>query len=438
MTEKDIKPIPKYILEKIRRKDKQYCTQQKGPVRFYAYLAVWRKELVKITVAVRNYRKQWYYKQVAVHGINTEICYVKDMKYSYYSGMRFQVGWYDQGLQSYRKWYEHPDWGWTDNKYFDPYAPVVNSELLSKLPKYRYSAYQFYTGRDIIRYLRIYEKYPQAEYLLKLGLNQYAERVTILRKVGKDKAFCKWLLKNRQELSAKFFYIPAILRAYKRHTSLIHEQFCQELSIKDKRGDFHNFKIMVGNGYEEIYQYVINQQTNMNSYIDYFKACQYLNLDMDLPKNRFPHEFKRWHDIRIDEYATAKAMQDEEQRKELYEKFSIVAGKYMPLQYEKKSAFVVLIPRSPADLIREGTILHHCVGTMNYDQKMLREESLIFFVRDRNSPDIPLVTLEYSLTSHKVLQCYGDKDLPPQNKIVDFVYRKWLPYANSAIQKIIA
>ncbi len=105
MTEKDIKPIPKYILEKIRRKDKQYCTQQKGPVRFYAYLAVWRKELVKITVAVRNYRKQWYYKQVAVHGINTEICYVKDMKYSYYSGMRFQVGWYDQGLQSYRKWY---------------------------------------------------------------------------------------------------------------------------------------------------------------------------------------------------------------------------------------------------------------------------------------------------------------------------------------------
>ena len=262
--------------------------------------------------------------------------------------------------------------------------------------------------------------------------------MTILRKVGKDKAFCKWLLKNRQELSAKFFYIPAILRAYKRHTSLIHEQFCQELSIKDKRGDFHNFKIMVGNGYEEIYQYVINQQTNMNSYIDYFKACQYLNLDMDLPKNRFPHEFKRWHDIRIDEYATAKAMKDEMQRKELYAKFSIVAEKYLPLQYEKKSAFVVLIPRSPADLIREGTILHHCVGRMNYDQKMIREESLIFFVRDRNKPDIPLVTLEYSLTAHKVLQCYGNKDLPPNGKIVDFVNHKWLPYANSVVQKIIA
>ena len=38
---------------------------------------------------------------------------------------------------------------------------------------------------------------------------------------------------------------------------------------------------------------------------------------MTLPKNRFPHDFKRWHDIRIDEYTTEKAMQDEKQRKEL-------------------------------------------------------------------------------------------------------------------------
>lgn len=275
MTEKDIKPIPKYILEKIRRKDQQCCPQQKGHFRFYAYLAIWHKELVKITVAVKNYRKQWYCKQVAVHGVHTEKCYVKDMEHCYYAGMGFLVGWYEQGLQTYRKWYEHPDWGWADNKYFDPYAPVINMEIISKLPKYRYSAYQLYTGKDIIRYLRVYEKYPQAEYLLKFGLNQYAERVTILRKVGKDKAFCKWLLKNRRELNDRSFYIPAILRAYRKHTSLSHEQLCQELSIKDKRGDFYKFKTMVGNGYDEIYRYVINQQTHMNSYIDYFKASAF-------------------------------------------------------------------------------------------------------------------------------------------------------------------
>ena len=43
--------------------------------------------------------------------------------------------WYEQGLQTYRKWYEDSEWGWADNKYFDPYAPVINMEIISKLPE---------------------------------------------------------------------------------------------------------------------------------------------------------------------------------------------------------------------------------------------------------------------------------------------------------------
>ena len=44
---------------------------------------------------------------------------------------------------------------------------------------------------------------------------------------------------------------------------------------------------------------------------------------------------------------------------------------------------------------------------MNYDQRFIREESLIFFIRKKEQPDTPLVTLEYSLRNHKVLQCYN-------------------------------
>lgn len=69
-------------------------------------------------------------------------------------------------------------------------------------------------------------------------------------------------------------------------------------------------------------------------------------------KNRFPHDFKRWHDIRIDEYATKKAMEDEEKRKELYAKFACIAEKYLPLQYTKRSAFICIIAKSPASSLR--------------------------------------------------------------------------------------
>ena len=118
-------------------------------------------------------------------------------------------------------------------------------------------------------------------------------------------------------------------------------------------------------------------------------------------KHLTPIDFKRWHDIRIDEYRTAKALKDAEERKEMYAKFAIVAEKYLPLQRNKDDAFVVVIARSPQDLIREGDALDHCVGRMNYDQRFIREESLIFFVRDKQSPDVPFVTVEYSLQNKK-------------------------------------
>ena len=105
-----------------------------------------------------------------------------------------------------------------------------------------------------------------------------------------------------------------------------------------------------------------------------------------MPKNRYPHDFRRWHDIRIDEYATLKAERDAKQRKELYDKFATIAKKYLPLQRENE-AFVIVIAKSPADLILEGEHLHHCVGRMGYDQKFAREESLIFFVREKDNID---------------------------------------------------
>ena len=149
-----------------------------------------------------------------------------------------------------------------------------------------------------------------------------------------------------------------------------------------------------------------------------------------------PHDFKRWHDIRTDEYATQKALEDEEKRKEFCEKFAEIARKYTPLEHAKKSAFVCIIAKSPTDIIREGEILHHCVGRMNYDQKFVREESLIFFVRNKDNPDVPLVTLEYSVKNKKILQCYRDHDTKPSENILHYVNKIWLPYARKTIKQI--
>ena len=69
ITRENIKPIPKYMLKIIQRFDSKLHKYPNAQRRFYAYLTVWKKELIKITVAVRHKYKRWQCKQVAIHSL---------------------------------------------------------------------------------------------------------------------------------------------------------------------------------------------------------------------------------------------------------------------------------------------------------------------------------------------------------------------------------
>lgn len=429
-----IKPIPKYIEKKIKAIDRTYPVR--GRTRFYAYLTKNDGELVKITVAVKEKKNKWCCKQVAVHGVHSDKCFVKDMGFTYIGG--YSVGWHAEGLTSYKPWYEDGYWGWTNDKLFDPYAPIVNSEyILEKFPEYKYSAIDRYMGIQLFKYLRLYEKYPQIEYLTKLGLQRLAFSTQILRLCGKDKKFRKWIANNRQDIIRSSYYISSIIKAYKTSGSIKEiDEFERKKKYFDSTQQIDSVKALVKDELEKFFDYVETQEISFYSYRDYLDACLYLGLDMSEEKNRYPHDFRRWHNIRIDEYHTAKALNDERERKELFNKFATVAEKYFLLQYDKKSNFISIIAHSPNDLINEGQALGHCVGRMNYDQKFAREESLIFFIRTKEHPDVPLVTVEYSPSQKCVLQCYGKGNKTPDGNVLEFVNKKWLPFANRQIKKL--
>ena len=437
MKAEKIKPVPKYIVERIKRYDKENLTCAPGHTRFYSYLTKNDGELVKVTVAVRNHYKQWLYKQVAVHGLNSKECFVKDMVFYYIAG--YQVGWYEQGLQKSERWYESTDWGCSDDKYFDPFAPIVNREYLDKFPEYKYSAVNLYRGVDILKYLRYYKQYPQIEYLMKAGLSDYAFSTQILKEIGKNRRFCKWLMKNRAEIMQNNYYVDVILRAFRTNKPVADLQAYKKYRMQlSKEAELKELRTFFKNDLEKFVLYIRSQNTNPYSYRDYLRACNYLGLNMSESKNRYPHDFKRWHDIRIDEYNTAKALKDEQERKALYDRFAAVASKYLGLEYDKKSVYIAIIAQKPSDLIHEGELLHHCVGRMGYDQKFAREESLIFFIRTKSQPDVPFVTIEYSPAQKRIVQCYGDHDSKPTEEVINFVHKKWLPYANRKLKQLAA
>ena len=438
-----IKPIPKNIIAEIKKRE----TKIDGYTRYYAYLTTNDRELVKITVAVKYKGNTMYYKQCAVHGLRSDECFVKDMCFTQMGG--YQVGWCAEGLYKAPKWYEDGEWGTADDKYFEVYAPILNIDFLARYDQYKYSAYDLYTGTDILQYLRLYEEYPQTEYLVKFGLSSYVKNKQILKKIGKDKSFQKWLFNNHSALKGNFYYVSTILKAYEENKPLNEVQAYEE-KVKKINADksLKPIRELFGKNISQYIDYIEKQNIAHYLYLDYLKACNYLGLDMSENKNRIPHDFMHWHDVRVEEYKTVKAFRDEEERKakalkdaeekkELYEKFTKVAEKYARLSKED-GAYMVMIAKSPAELVNEGAILKHCVGRMGYDKKFAKEESLIFFVRAKENPTEPFVTVEYSVKSKKVLQCYAKGNTKPAAEVTTYINSIWMPYANKLLKQKVA
>ena len=432
----DIKPIPKYIVNKIKRLDKTKNPIPNGNKRFYSYLTVWNKELVRVTVAVRHRYKTWLCKQVAIHGINTPYCLVKDM--DYYTIAGYVVGWFDEGVTNEPKCYEG-DWWAYDGKYFNPFAPTVNIDFALKIPKFKYSAVDLYTGDDALKYLKLYEKYPQMEYITKLGLSYLVTSKQILELASKSKAFRKWLGRNSQELKTRPYYVSTIMQAFKSNKPLKETQD-YEATKKSLIRDYHYTRIkgIFKDDISSLIDYLAKKNIRLSLYVDYINACRELGLNIEEIKHRYPHDFMRWHDIRIDENNTRKALEDKKKEQALNEKFAIVVDKFLSLERKKNENYVVIIAKTPAELKNEGTSLHHCVGGMNYTQKFAREESLIFFVRNVAEVEKPFITMEYSIPKKQILQCYGDHNQTPEPTVMNFIKKKWLPYANKQINKLVA
>ena len=437
-----IRPIPKYMIERIRELDMQIYPRQDGHNRFYAYFTTNDKDLVKVSVAVKNYKGKWHIKQVAVHGLHSEICFVKDMMKYILGG--YSVNWFYEGLGTCQAWYANGQWDWNYDKYLDPGGHLMNVDyIIKKFPQYKYSGVDLTTHYKLLEYLRLYEQYPQIEMLTKLGLHNISMSKQILKLVGKDKKFAKWLAKNRDEIRHKYYYTSSIIQAYKQNADIGEiDSFARRKKIfvsdYNIRHYHQEFKLDFNDDLKRLFAYLDKQQTSTQTYIDYIDACKYLELDITEERIRYPRDFKYWHDIRIDEYHTKKELRNAEAKRKYCEQFKQVAEKYMTLEYDKKSAYIVFIAHCPEDLKFEGEKLCHCVGQMNYDSKFAREESLIFFIRQRINPNMPYVTVEYSPQGKKILQCRGTHNAMPDTATLNFINKKWLPYANKQLKQITA
>lgn len=330
-----------------------------------------------------------------------------------YEPKTFATGnWY--GYTSY--YFSSDDFNvWYTDKIMGLFSPIINTEKLFEIEKYKYCGYSY---GDIIKYLELYEKYPEVEYFGKLEI---MPSVSLIRKAKKDKQFIKFLVENKDKVRG---YGPKIsIYAYEHHMSF--ENAESYLSLKKHAEDYTKF-----DGIKEfeidrikLYQWIKENNISCMLYRDYWNACIYLGLDMTDTKNLKPREFMRMHDMRIDQAAAEKVKEDKRKKRKLHEDFRKAAEQLKKFEVDGEK-YSVLIPDEVGDLVKEGNKLHHCVGKMGYDKKMADGKSFIAFIRLTESKDTPYVTVEYLLKENKIAQCYADHDSRPSEEVIDFV-NKW-------------
>lgn len=151
-------------------------------------------------------------------------------------------------------------------------------------------------------------------------------------------------------------------------------------------------------------------------YFDYTRWLIEMGYDMRNEFNIYPRNFVEKHDEMAKAYQKFKDKQHWEDIKKfnrLLKQMRKELKEDNPLNLQVKGLFIRL-PYRAEELKKEGEALHHCVGT--YIDRVMKGETVIFFIRRIESPEEPFYTLEWK--DHMIVQCRGfhNCDMTPEVK----------------------
>lgn len=284
-----------------------------------------------------------------------------------------------------------------------------------------------YTVHEILKWLNLYVRHNNAEYLIKGGFDRIADLLMNgqlkLNKIHwKENNLLKMLGCRKTDIHSFAEYDTNEIELYR---NIIKEEpniqnasgFVSSLS---KLGTFAVNEIHdAGVKYRQILKYGKNHQRVM-LWKDYLDNCKRLPEGIE---ELMPAHLEQAHDRAVEKvaYYTNKAEA---------EMIAKRAKTLKPLLMDTQN-LVMLAPETGEEIISEGKILKHCVG--GYVNRHARGDTVILFIRHKASPSIPYFTIEVNPKSLTIVQCHGYKNERESNykkphEIVEFEqqYTKFL------------
>ena len=326
---------------------------------------------------------------------------------------------------------------------FDRLKPLLKDSWL----KYsQLDAFIRLTGaEDTFRYIELYQKHPQLEYIMKMGLwNIIAEGLqchsfrNIFNWKGKTPKDLFGIPIGKGDMLAlsalavdmDTFKLALYLKKNSRFSLVDLTQKRKELEQLSHFDTCEMFDTLKGYGVcsEETLKYILRQQQKKKGYysirgilidwIDYLQDCGKLGLNLEDTAVLKPHDLQQAHHniitqlkIKADEELDRQIAQLKEERKQ----YNFAAG-----------GFIAKVAESSSELIVEGKVLHHCVGT--YADRHAKGKCTIILIRRLEEPEVPFYTMELVGLEKRITQVRGNHNCGMTQEVEAFVesYKKYL------------
>lgn len=300
-------------------------------------------------------------------------------------------------------------------------------------------------AEDAFRYIELYQKHPQLEYIMKMGLwNIIAEGLqchsfrNIFNWKGKTPKDLFGIPIGKGDMLAlsalavdmDTFKLALYLKKNSRFSLTDLAQKRKELERLSNFDTCERFDTLKGYGVcaEETLKYILRQQQKKTRYqsirgvlidwMDYLKDCNELGLSLEDTAVLKPHDLQQAHQniiaqlkIKADEELDKQMAKLKEERK----RYNFAAG-----------GFIAKVAENSTELIVEGKVLHHCVGT--YADKHAKGKCTIILIRRLEEPEVPFYTMELVGPEKRIIQVRGNHNCGMTQEVEAFVesYKKYL------------
>lgn len=320
------------------------------------------------------------------------------------------------------------DFWWKNDKAPGISRVYINADMLKETDEFKYCGY---SNGDCIDYLLRYRSDPYVEYFGKLDLPLSPR---LMKRCKAEKEFRSFVIKHAAEIGV--FGVQACEYAYEHGTSIEEaRRICYEARyitrwlIPEAKGFPHTVKL-------RMQDYCCNKGVNCHEYNDYLKAVKKLELDLTDTKVLYPYNFSQMHDLRTAEYDSVIQKENAEKAVSFAKDFKNVADKARKFAEYDSEEYMLLIPQTLDDLKSEGEALSHCVGRMGYDKKMVDGKIVILFLRRKEEPDKPYVTVEYNLKDKRITQAHGKNNSSICALDSEFL-NQWIEYAKTVRRRSV-